>query len=59
MKSRLKFVLAIAAVGNPCIAAIPVIYDAFGDPWSMAILTGWFMALNLGLVILYFTLPNE
>ena len=59
MSRRLMLVLTLAVCGNAVLGALPFIYDASSDEWSMLVFRGWFLIYNGGLVIVYFALPKE
>jgi hypothetical protein len=56
---RLKLCGGLALLGNGVILAIPFFYGGWEDFWSMTIVKGWFVILNLGLLGLYFELPKD
>jgi hypothetical protein len=56
---RLKVCAGLALLGNGVIWAIPLFYGSWDDLWSMAIVRGWFVIFNGGLVALYVNLPKE
>lgn len=57
--ARLKWVAALALLGNGLLAAIPTFYGAWGDWWTMLIFRGWFVLYNAALIVGYFLLPRR
>lgn len=56
---RLKFIGALALLGNGVLVAIPVAYGAWGEFWTMIIFRGWFVIYNGALLVAYFLLPKN
>jgi len=59
LSTRLRIVLTLAVLGNAVLAAIPIVYNALGDPWSMLVFKAWFITYNGAMVIVYFSMPGD